>query len=392
MAEVLEKENLQPTSEKRRIVEMDIIRGFALFGVLLVNLTMMGGAKINTNLDVWVWRFIQYLAEGKFYTIFSFLFGLGFYFFMHKSVSLGSTRHEKRFIRRLFSLLFFGLLHFIFIWTGDILLTYALVGFLLLRKYQRTNASLKKNIIVLLVFSTLIIGLAMGSFYDYDIKSNSEDYEHYMNKVEIYSEGSFLEAAAYRLTNKLAESILGSIIILPKFLALFYIGYSVGKNRIFQLLDQYKTSIVKLLKISGLLFLLTLISMYLLEIMMTNNFQLIYGFTFGILYEISTLLGSCFYICILLFIMKDQHIPKILMPLRSIGQMALTNYLAQTIFWSFVIHGYGLGYYNQIPMTFIPLLAVLFFSVQIVLSQWWLKNHKFGPMEKLWRKMTYGKQ
>lgn len=389
MAEVLKKEKLQALSPKKRIVEMDVLRGFALFGVLLVNLTIMSGATEKTSLDSGVYSLISFLGEGKFYTIFSILFGLGFYFFMHKSDALGSTQHEKKFIRRLFALLFFGLLHFLFIWSGDILHTYAMVGFLLLRKYQRSNGSLKKNIVILLVISCLIMGLIIGFAYDSDIKDEIYDVQVMKEKKEMMASGSFVEAFTYRLREQLPYVPNGFIISIPKILALFYIGYSLGKMSLFQNLKHHRKSISKLLKISGILFFLSILLMVFMENRMGLSYRLLEGFIYGILYECATLAGSCFYICGLLHIMKD-HIPKLLMPLRYLGQMALTGYLSQTIIWSFLLHGYGLGLYQKIPMSMIPVLALVFFIGQVYLSKLWLKYHKFGPMEKVWRTLTYG--
>lgn len=389
MAEVLKKEKLQALSAKKRIVEMDVLRGFALFGVLLVNLTMMSGAIEKTSLDSGVARLILYFGEGKFYTIFSFLFGLGFYFFMHKSDTLGSTQHEKRFIRRLFALLFFGLLHFLFIWSGDILHTYAVVGFLLLRKYQRTNGSLKKNIVILLVISSLIMGLIIGLAYDSDLKDEIYDVQVLKEKNEMMENGSFVEAFTYRLREQLPYVPYGLLYTTPKILALFYIGYSLGKMSVFQNLNNHRKSILKLLKISGVLFFLSILLMIFMENRMAGSYQWIEGFIYGILYEWASLAGSCFYICGLLHLMKN-YIPKLVMPLRYLGQMALTGYLSQTIIWSFLLHGYGLGLYGKIPMSIIPVLALLFFMAQVVMSKLWLKKYKFGPMEKLWRTLTYG--
>ena len=389
MAEVLKKEKLQALSAKKRIVEMDVLRGFALFGVLLVNLTMMSGAIEKTSLDSGVARLILYFGEGKFYTIFSFLFGLGFYFFMHKSDTLDSTQHEKKFIRRLFALLFFGLLHFLFIWSGDILHTYAVVGFLLLRKYQRTNGSLKKNIVILLVISSLIMGLIIGLAYDSDLKDEIYDVQVLKEKNEMMENGSFVEAFTYRLREQLPYVPYGLLYTTPKILALFYIGYSLGKMSVFQNLNNHRKSILKLLKISGILFFLSILLMIFMENRMAGSYQWIEGFIYGILYEWASLAGSCFYICGLLHLMKN-YIPKLVMPLRYLGQMALTGYLSQTIIWSFLLHGYGLGLYGKIPMSIIPVLALLFFMAQVVMSKLWLKKYKFGPMEKLWRTLTYG--
>ena len=134
-----------------RIIEMDIIRGFALFGVLLVNMTMIDATMYSYESPSLL---IHLFAVGKFYTLFSMLFGLGFFYFMNKPD--GTVLDGYLFKRRLIALFFFGLLHLIFVWYGDILHVYAITGAVLLKSRNRSVKALLKTSVLLFVLSTFM--------------------------------------------------------------------------------------------------------------------------------------------------------------------------------------------------------------------------------------------
>ena len=161
---------LKPVSAGERIRELDIVRGFALFGVLLVNIVMFNSttyAEVTTNSvqqgfpDRLTAFIVQVFAVGNFYTIFSFLFGLGFYVFMERAEDKGLSA-EQFFKRRALFLVLFGVLHYVLVWRGDVLHAYGVIGLLLLRFRSKSLKSLGKWIIVLLLLSTI----ALSGTYD----------------------------------------------------------------------------------------------------------------------------------------------------------------------------------------------------------------------------------
>lgn len=373
--------SLRPTSHKRRILEIDIVRGFALFGVLLVNLTMMnqnifssgGNFDHLTGINAFSAYAIYYLAQGKFYTIFSFLFGLGFFYFIDRP-TVDEKLVGERFKRRMYALLLFGVIHLIFVWFGDILHSYAICGFILFSQRNKPDKKIKRSIVILLIISILIVGFA--SSVDGMNNSLSQKIER---ANEAYANASYFEMVGYRLFNELPLIIANLIVVIPKLLAMFYIGFLCGRHRIFHTLDQYKTKIKKLWIWGGLISIACFAGLFVL-----NNDMIT-----GMLNEVTTVSGSLFYVTSLILLIKSPLYP-LLSVLQYPGRMALTNYLVQTIFWTTVINGYGLGYFGKIPYwAFFP-LAAAFFIIQIILSMLWLKRFKFGPMEKLWRTMTYG--
>lgn len=370
-------------SIKKRVDEIDIIRGFALFGVLLVNLTMIDATLYTmenipfSNLSgmeyISAWA-IRLLAQGKFYTIFSFLFGLGFYYFFRKE---SSDVVLNRFEKRLYALLGLGIIHTIFIWHGDILHVYALAGFFLIKNKNKSDSELLRNMIVLFVFSTtiMVIGSQTGGSEMTVVASDA---------LTAYQQNSYLELLKYRIQNEVPVGLFNLIVVIPKVLVLFYAGYYVGRKGWFDQLDAQRKRIIDYCVISGSLFGVSLIMMLFLSHL--DNSIAFKGLI--IFEELSTLGGSVFYMTVILLAAQKNKLRIMLMPFRNLGKMALTNYLIQTIFWTSVVNGYGLGYFGKIPYyAYLP-LALGFIMMQILLSNQWISKFNQGPVEKLWR-MAY---
>lgn len=390
-------------ARKKRIDELDMLRGFALFGVLLVNLTMMHASRAGfpvsrmglEGLNYLSARIIEVFFQGKFYTIFSVLFGLGFYLFMNRK---GSGDGEKSvdmkpfFIRRMIVLLIFGVLHMVFVWHGDILHTYALIGFILLWKRDITDEGILRGAMLWLGIAVFLNGLLTGlseipSIYHAMMSSELIPYAD-----RIYSQDSYLQLLRFRLVYEVQNAPVNLIFILPKILGLFYFGVYLGRKQLFQNLKEYQSLLVKALRYSLVISVVMILG---LEIFrpFTGGEDPYYTFAFleGVFEEILTLSGSAFYSSGLLLLLQNPKWKKALSPLKYMGKMALTNYLLQTVIWTLVFTGYGLGYYGKVPYrAFIP-LAVIFFMLQALFSRYWLSRWNMGPMEALWRRLTYKK-
>ncbi len=385
-----------PTTANQRLKEIDIIRGFALFGVLLVNLTMIDRTLFGSltsfralqGADAAASFIIYFLAQGKFYTIFSFLFGLGFFLFMDK------PDPEKRtllFKRRLYALLLFGVMHLILVWYGDILHNYAICGFILLAVGRNKSFNYKRAIVILLVASTVIMALTAGlssvDTGDYDIETYSEAEAIAENA---YTQDSYMDMVLYRATGELPIVVLNLLFVTIKLIAIFFIGYLVGAKRVFHDIAAYYPSIKRFCAFSGVAFALTIAGELALYTLSKEAYWI--RVIVGLLNEAGTLVGALFYVTGLLCLLQTAFFKKLLSPLQYMGRMALTNYLTQTIVFTTFFFGYGFGYFGKLPMRLYPLLAISFYCLQLLISALWLKRFKFGPMEALWRKMTYGNQ
>ena len=374
-----------PIEKKKRVEQIDVIRGFALMGVLLVNMTMIDGTLFSSvdpgleGINLIFQKAIHFFAVGKFYTLFSMLFGLGFYYFMKKDE--GERIGKKLYKRRLMALFCFGLLHLIFVWHGDILHVYALVGICLMLNTNTSSAKLLKTAIFLFILSTaLMVLLQSGS------GGASSAYGNIIRETtEIYTKGSYLEVVTYRVTHELPLIAMNFLFVLPKILCLFLLGYAVGKIQLFDHLEEHLSGIKRVWVTTGVLFILIGL------LLQVDSLHLLKINVIALLDEVSTVAGALFYATSLILLYRFKIGKRLLTPLKYAGQMALTNYLVQTVVMTFFFYGYGFGQFEKLSYwTYLPMMLALY-GAQLVASTLWMRHHRFGPMEKLWRTLTYGR-
>lgn len=345
--------------QKNRIHEIDIIRGFALFGVLLVNLTMIDATLYGNSRTPFA---IELFAQGKFYTIFAFLFGLGFHFF---------SKGNFAFKRRLWVLLIFGILHLVLVWYGDILHLYAITGFILIKSHHHSDKKLKRRVIGLFILSLMMYG-----FFAVDVPESSMVVEQIHQGEVVLSTGTYGQVILYRLTHEIPIVFVNLFFTLPKILLLFYLGVLVGRHGFFETIESQRPLIVKWNYMSGGLFGILILGIFVFK---TANRPVIEA----LLQELSTYVGSLFYLTTLIRFSQIKGIRW----LENAGKMALTNYLTQTIFWTLFFYGYGGGWFGVVSPKFYFPATVIFFCGQVVFSTWWIHKFKTGPMERLWRRL-----
>lgn len=383
---------------KNRIVTLDIIRGFAIMGIFLVNMPAFTGSEfmVYAGTDKTVRMLFDMFIQTKFYTIFSFLFGLGFYIFMTRAEARGE-KVFRLFSRRLFALLLFGILHLVFLWKGDILHTYAIMGFLLMLFYRRkAKTVLIWGIILILSFQFLLGASALfayiGEQFDETLNFKEQLREETLAEgevtIEAYTTLSYIELIKWRVSNELPKILLNIPLTLPDILGMFLIGLYVGKIKLFQRVQELKRK----LRITQIITLLISIPP-LVAIAWGYSGQEDVTFLFSLgnyfFLHFSGFTLSIFYIITITLLLEKQMWQRVFNPFRYVGQMALTNYLCQTFFCVIVFYGFGL--YAQISLADGLVYSIIFYCVQMILSNLWLKKFQFGPFEWLWRVMTYGK-
>lgn len=386
---------------KDRIVTIDIIRGFALFGIFLVNMPafhsseflgmLYGVEHAYTGADYWLDFFFTLFIDMKFFTIFSFLFGLGFYIFMNRAEEKG-LKMKRLFTRRMVALLVIGLLHLILLWFGDILHTYAITGFLLLFFYKRKIKTMIIWAISLLVVFNLFLSLSLilpESILDEINQESILIYEEKIDEyVETYESAGYAEWVSYRFQTEVMPVLSNLIGNMIPILAMFLFGLAAGKAGIFKPNTIHQGFIRKFQIIMGV------VSIPLLVFLALAKFKMLAtGFKSIIYIELFTSLTGVtlcfFYISTLTLLFKKQQWQKRLRPLGYVGQMALTNYLLQT-FICMALFVLG-GLYNNISLLAGTIICFVIFGLQILVSYYWLKTYQFGPFEWLWRSVTYGK-
>ena len=400
----------EPIQIQERIEVLDTIRGFALLGILIANMAWYSSPAFYTEIlgeNMWTgfWNtmtssFINLFVQGKFYSIFSFLFGLGFAIFFERAKER-TTKPKLLFYRRIFILLLIGLIHAFFIWCGDILVTYALLGFLLPLFFNRKPKTLIKWAIslfgVLLLFSALLVGLLTlvkthneGAITD-SLQSFYANIENRMtNSIQAYGHGTFSEIMTQRISDTrfaLSQVFGGIFVILP----LFLFGLYAGKKRIFQNIETNLTLIRKIWIWSLVIGLTISVVKFILKNLMGVE---LYTFL-SVLHTGAGFLGDtglCFFFMASIILLSQNKKWKLkLKPLSYMGRMALSNYLLQSIICTTIFYSYGFGLYAKVGPALGFVFSIAIFITQLFISKYWLRHYQFGPMEWIWKCLTYGK-
>jgi len=402
-----------PVLQTERSDILDVLRGFALLGVLLDNIFGFTGWGFLTQsmreaLPTWPADGIIGLSEltfinGKFYSLFSLLFGIGFSIILIRNEQKG-INPLRIFYRRLFILLIIGAGHLFLLWEGDILVLYALIGMLLPLFRKCADKTL------LILAGLLILSPILIDCINILVKSKPGDFIESIainidkkNRVptdSTYSQYLFKKGSGFKEWRNWQESgylyrysyILDSNRI-PKVLGLFLLGFYAGRKMIYANLEKF-VSLFKKLRLWGFIvgipaaIACTYFEIFAKEVMTPEPALL--GHTF--FYAISVVPLSLAYtsiICLHWIKKKGNSKLKVLAPM---GRMALTNYLMQTILGIIIYYNIGFGFGGNIgPAIYIPVgLAVYVF--QVFYSNLWFKYFNYGPMEWIWRQLTYWKK
>jgi uncharacterized protein len=401
---------LAPVPQAERIQILDILRGFALFGILLVNMPLFNrpfqtiffpadpAAPWFDRTAEWL---IRFLGEGKFYALFSLLFGLGLTLLMGRIEGRGG-HFVPLYLRRLLVLLGIGLIHAFLIWTGDILIMYALFGFLLLlfRKARPRTLLIWAVVLILipllfLAGSTALVELARAipeaaaSIEQAFAQTEAAYRADLARAARTYAQGSFLEITAQRLYDYQSFGLTSYFALGFNVLALFLVGLYFGKRRIFEDLPAHRPLFRRLL-LWGLLLGLPLNALYATLIMDLPRYNPSWPLVLATAAQgIGAPLLSLGYASALVLLSDRPAWSRRLQVLAPMGQMALTNYLLQSVICTLLFYSYGLGLFGKVGHAAGIGLTVVIYLLQILFSRWWMQRFQYGPAEWLWRSLTY---
>ncbi len=383
---------LESENTMERIQTLDVLRGFSLLGILLVNMIAFHSPYTYYNpYDWWeygdltVYTWLDILVQGSFYPIFAMMFGYGLVIMQRRSAIRG-TSFLKISMRRLSVLLIFGIIHAFFIWSGDILITYALLGMVLLLFLRLPGPWLMGlgwglYLLPQLFFSGMLV---LASLFDSASLADYIDIAGLQQSEMIYSTGSFMEITNQRISDWKANNLSGGLIIyFFLILPMMMIGAGAGKMQwLEKAASQWKKWLVILLialpigiAVKTLPFLMGL----------TISYQYIQDAIGG------PILGMA-YIAAIVLIMRSAKVAKLLHPLSSAGRMSITIYIMQSVIGTLIFYHYGLGLYGKISLATGTWLAFAIYMIQVVFAEIWLSKFKHGPIEKFWRFLTYGKK
>jgi uncharacterized protein len=384
---------LSPIKESERIVSLDVIRGFSLLGIFIINMISFHSPflymdpyswwKVPSDIALFPW--IDVLVQASFYPLFAMMFGYGLAIQQDRAGEKGMAFYTFA-IRRLLILLVIGCTHAFLVWSGDILINYAVFGLLLLLFMGLRGKSLLLLGSLLLLLPQLFFSilLVLMTFSDPAGVAHYTNIGALQDSVAAYASGSFSEIMVQRFSDWYAVNSPGSLLFLIlSILPVMMIGAGAGKLKLLEKAASYKRSWLLL----GVCLLVTSIAIKMLPLMIETNAAYSY---------IQDYLGGPFlsvsYAVILALLVENKKMKKWSKPLASAGRMSLTNYLLQSIIGTLIFYSYGFGLYGQVTLTTGTYLALGIFAIQVIISEIWLSKFKHGPVEKLWRLLSYGKR
>ncbi|TGL58131.1 DUF418 domain-containing protein [Leptospira ognonensis] len=378
-------------NSENRVLYLDLLRGFAIFGILISNLPVIAeppfGMKINhTDLSKLFTSLGYFFVTGKFFLIFSFVFGYGFTILLNSSETKGFDT-KRIFFRRLLGLLLLGILHACFFFNGDILITYSLLGVFLYKSKDASLSDILKMSLYSWIVSALFYGI-IGLLIHYGSKEDPALTKTLTDQSIQGYLGNFTTATLQRL--KEIKLTFPFIILFnwPSAFCLFLVGLWMGRqntlndpNTFFQRFSGYWIYIFVLGVISNSLFVwVNLESISYLSDFFTGASLAIGGVSFALLYCYGLLKFS-----------ESQHylLRGLKSAMASVGSMSLTNYLLHSILLAFIFNGWGLGYYAKLPPEKYMFLVFPIYGFNLIFSSLWKKYFSMGPFEFVLRKFTY---
>mgnify|MGYP001009382156 CR=1 FL=1 len=410
----LQMQTLAPVSSRDREVFMDVLRGFSILGIFIANLHSLSwynftdpaatGSMLLPGTDRKVLFLHHMFIEGKFYSIFSFLFGWGMIMQLKGADAKGV--HGKPIIRRrLFFMLLLGAMHLMF-WPGDIVFFYALLGFILLPLTRLHEKKMLITGVVLLLSPILLYWLKMHYPLFNMPAQQMYAWGEKVDKITIGVDSdesfrAFIKSAGWPELFKAATGGFfyryGDLFMqsrIPKVLGMMLIGAAVGKSGFYRNLEANRKSLYIIIA-AGLL--VGLPANYILAHYMDLNDGSYYkfqmnGFYRTLAYALGVAPLAAVYIATFMLLFRRDAWRKKMLLLAPVGRMAFSNYISHTLIGNFIFFNAGLGYMGTVGPLCYTLLALVVFMLQIIASTIWLKYFNYGPLEWIWRSATYKKR
>lgn len=426
---MLSQEPFNPTSNTHRISSMDTIRGIALLGILLMNITGFGlykayfdvtnnGGATGWNLNVW-WMNMLFF-EGTMRGMFSMLFGAGILLFTSRSAesNQGITVTDL-FFRRLMWMVLFGVIHcYLLLWDGEILYAYGIVGMfafsfrhltpkkliiglalmlafdtsMTVREYYSTNEMYKTSIAANLKKTkgdslTVAEKKAISKWED-KVKENKASPQQLKDEMTARSKGYWSIVMHKAPDNMLAETVFLYRYNFWDTLAMMLFGMALFKNGILKASKSNRFYLIMALIGYGIGI---SINYYEANLITTNNFSIVSISKSFLTYQFGRIPTTCGHIAIIMLFVKSGILPFLQRAFAAVGQMAFTNYIMHSIICNIIFLGYGFAMYGKLQRYELYYIVISIWIFQLIFSPIWLKYFRFGPLEWMWRSLTYWK-
>lgn len=395
-----------PVRKKERFAILDILRGFALVGIAVANFPEFAlftflkpdavAAMPTAGADRWV-RFLQYVfVDGKFYTIFSLLFGIGFSIIISNAMRRGASGF-RIFYRRMAILLGFGFVHLMFIWSGDILMLYALMGMLLPLFRNCSDRTLLSWAAVLLFVPVIIdfacefagVSLSAGvvrlqQHYCAKYGITDDNFAYWLRDADSY--GGVFQFLVQGALVRVLEFVDGNRYF--KVMGLFLIGFCIGRRRMYAH-TMMRRRMLRRVALAGCFAGLPLSVVY--------AWSAVNGHPWGnaahsLLYFVSVYIVGFAYVAAICLVYNRHPRARVFSLFSAPGRMALTNYIGQSVWGMAIYYGIGLGLGASMGLSLVVPVAVGVWLVEALFSLLWLRFFNFGPLEWIWRMLTYGRR
>jgi uncharacterized protein len=378
----------EPLGPGERIDAIDALRGLALFGVLVINVVtefrvsifeqFLVHPPIRTSLDATLDTLLMLLLSQKALSLFSLLFGLGLaiqFDRLHEN-----PRRLNLLLRRLAALLGIGVVHLFLVWDGDILTEYAVAGFIVLpllygpRWIAAAAGAAFFGIYLMMPFLPPLVSFPSQAWIA----------QHAAEATRAYGQGGFAEVLAFRL-HEIPAILVLHVLIFPRTIALFLLGAFLWRTGILRRIDVH----VRLLFVLAAIMLPAGLGLSALNEGLTpfNRFSL--GVPWFVIERSAPVVLAAGYGAAVLAIIAAGR-GRLFAWAAPLGRMAFTNYLLQSLIFGWIFYGYGLGLFGAIGIAAALALGGAVYVIQVVLSRWWLRRFRFGPVEWLWRTLMYG--
>jgi uncharacterized protein len=412
---------LQPVSAAERIASIDLLRGVALLGILMVNIwsfalpsSLLDNPSLVGGFTGWnfaAWMLSHVVFEQKMMSIFSMLFGAGLIIMTSRS-DANNTPLAGVYYRRTGWLLVFGLVHSYGLWDGDILVTYALCGFFLY-PFRRLAPSqlIALGLVVFLTAMPISIGIGLVLRWGCNSPSASESQapaslavreavadwceelqssqsqESLAEQVETHR-GSYRELFKDRASSNVWEQTAGFVVWAgPRAGGLMLLGMALMKLHIFT--GAHSLRFYTALAVLGYALGFPIVGFGAYD-QVSHGFEFIHGLMIGDQYNyVGSLFVALGHVGLVLLLWKAGLFRRLSRALAAVGRMALSNYLLQTLICTALFDGWGFGLFDRLDRLHLLGVVVAVWVFELVLSPVWLHFFQFGPMEWLWRSLTY---
>ncbi|WP_164118002.1 DUF418 domain-containing protein [Sphingorhabdus sp. Alg239-R122] len=397
----------------QRFLELDALRGFAVMGILAMNIVAFAmpemaymspaiyGGTDAPDLIAWITSFI--LVDGKMRGLFSLLFGASMMLIIASAEAKGRSPAKTHY-GRMFWLALFGLFHFFFIWWGDILFLYALIGSIAFLFRNMQSGKLIKWAIGIYMVGFVLLSLGIGTMIFLQMAASAPDapqavVTEYNNMIAEWSPaatakevalhtGSYMDIVSKKFAEDWYVPLVNPLMLIFETLPLMMIGMACLKNGF--LLGQAEQALYRKwalwsLVLGGLIYAALGYFIYI------NGFDSVIALNASIAWSMPPrLLMTIGYAAFFMLLVKKYARSALMRRVAAAGRAAFTNYLGTSIVMTFIFYGWGLGLYGSVGRWELYLFVVGMWALMLLWSKPWLENFRYGPLEWLWRSLARG--